>query len=436
MEPQVPCQPTMPKDGVFTSALDQERDAVRYALSAALVDAFPDLALLETEDHGFDIEEFVREGQCRVRTSKEAHSQFKRYWNGKVKKSGPWGDNCWRDVSWQGNEIQVVTLMMRFSHCDSYRHYILAPSQEIAVQFFDAVCLYCGEVRGQVLVYDAGRWSKSEELYESIVKTNYEDVILANRLRDEIKVDFEHFFSMKATYEQYKIPWKRGVLFLGPPGNGNTYMVKALSNGLKMPCLYVRSFSAEYRTDHDTIHEVFEKARATAPCLLILEDLDSLVNQGNRSYFLNEMDGFATNTGIVTLATANYPERLDPAILDRPSRFDRKYHFGLPELQERKNYIALWSGTLQEEMRLSPEEVESLADMTDEFSFAYLKELFLSGMMQWIDSDRKSSMASVLNAYCETLRSQMKSGKDVVGTPDIPPPMDRRAQMMARMMQR
>jgi len=336
----------------------------------------------------------------------------------------------------EGKKFQVVTLVIRWSHCDDYRHYILAQKQEDAVDLFEAVCKYCGEVRGEVLVYDAGRWAKSAELFEAIRKTNYDDVILANNQREEIKSDFERFFTMREAYDQYNIPWKRGVLFLGPPGNGKTFMIKALCNGLKMPCLYVRSFKAEYRTDHDTIHEVFEKARATAPCLLLLEDLDSLVDQGNRSYFLNEMDGFAANTGIVTLATANYPERLDPAILDRPSRFDRKYNFALPAATERHRYIELWNRSLKEEMKLLSKDIERLTEATDEFSFAYLKELFLSGMMQWIDNAHKTSMAGVLLGLSGALKEQMRSGKDVVVTSDLPPPIDRRAQMMARVMKR
>ena len=63
------------------------------------------------------------------------------------------------------------------------------------------------------------------------------------------------------------------------------------------------------------ITAVFQKARRHAPCVLIFEDLDSLVTKHKRSFFLNEMDGFAGNDGILALATTNHPEKLDPAIL-------------------------------------------------------------------------------------------------------------------------
>src|SRR5581483_5198304 len=106
-------------------------------------------------------------------------------------------------------------------------------------------------------------------------------------------------------------------------------------------------------TDEDNIHKVFDRARKSAPCLLVLEDLDSLLTTHNRSFFLNELDGFAANAGIVTLATTNHPERLDPSILDRPSRFDRKYPFEIPEQDERLAYITLCNETLKLSLRIS-----------------------------------------------------------------------------------
>lgn len=70
--------------------------------------------------------------------------------------------------------------------------------------------------------------------------------------------------------------------------------------------------------------QAFAKARAEAPCVLILEDLDSLINDNNRSFFLNQLDGLENNDGLLVIGTTNHFERLDPAITKRPSRFDRK----------------------------------------------------------------------------------------------------------------
>ena len=161
--------------------------------------------------------------------------------------------------------------------------------------------------------------------------------------------------------------------------------------------------------DEYSIRAVFERARASAPCILVLEDLDSLVTPTNRSFFLNELDGFAGNAGILTLATTNHPERLDPAIIDRPSRFDRKYPFDLPAVDERRVYVAQWNASLQPALRLSEAAAAQIAEQTEGFSFAYLKELFLSAMMRWIATAQPGTMEQVMGEQVDVLREQMVS---------------------------
>jgi transitional endoplasmic reticulum ATPase len=70
--------------------------------------------------------------------------------------------------------------------------------------------------------------------------------------------------------------------------------------------------------------EVFEKAREVSPCVVILEDLDSLITDYNRSFFLNQVDGLHNNDGLLLIGTTNHFDRLDPGLSTRPSRFDRK----------------------------------------------------------------------------------------------------------------
>ena len=180
------------------------------------------------------------------------------------------------------------------------------------------------------MVFDGGPWTGSGRLLRQIGGATFENLILPEKLKAEIQADVDRFFASRAAYEKYSVPWKRGLLFVGPPGNGKTHAIKALINETGRPCLYVKTFESENWTEETGIRRVFERARAASPCLLVLEDLDSLVSAENRSFFLNEMDGFAANVGILTIATTNHPGKLDPAILDRPSRFDRKYHSACP----------------------------------------------------------------------------------------------------------
>lgn len=398
---------------LLAEALAQPKDAMFAHLSQALENAYPDRAILETEDNAFDVHSFAHEGKCQWRPKPNVHQQWDRHWDGYHGRIAGRIFNTWHEVQWEGHELELVSIGQLQNHCRELRHYLIAKDDAIARSFFEAVCRFCSEVRGEILVFSEGHWSKSADLFESIRQTTLETLILAESLKESILADFQQFFECKETYTKHGIPWKRGVLFLGPPGNGKTHAIKGLTNALGKPCLYVRSFSAEYGSDHQCISAAFAKARESAPCLFILEDLDSLVTDQNRAYFLNELDGFYSNEGLLTVATTNHPERLDPAILDRPSRFDRKYTFDLPEAVDRKRYLAAFSSRLEPELRLTEGGIEQIAGLTDEFSFAYLKELFLSSMMAWISDHEHTSMDKVMATQTTTLRDQMKTATEV-----------------------
>lgn len=122
--------------------------------------------------------------------------------------------------------------------------------------------------------------------------------------------DVEGFFDRKADYKQFGVPWKRGIIFHGIPGNGKTISIKALMHFLSsrtepVPTLYVKSL-AECHGPHYAIRQIFEKARETAPCLLVFEDLDSLITDQVKSFFLNEVDGLESNDGIMMIGSTNY----------------------------------------------------------------------------------------------------------------------------------
>lgn len=128
---------------------------------------------------------------------------------------------------------------------------------------------------------------------------------------------------------------------------------------------------------------IFKKARHMAPCALIFEDLDSMVTDKVRSYFLNEVDGIQSNEGILMIGSTNHLDALDPAIAKRPSRFDRKYHFKVPGEHERTLYGQYWHRKLAGNPHVTfPEELcPIIAKWTEEFSFAYLKELFVTSLL-------------------------------------------------------
>lgn len=359
---------------LIADAYSQEKDGVFHRLSVLLHEAFPDRYVLETEDWAFDCQEYASKCHCHMAPIADCHGQISSASYNRHREIDTSPYSVAYEVEWRGHSFVIVYAGIQVSYCREVRQFLIAPDQVTAEEFFVAVCEWNGEVRGEVLVYREG-WQKDAELYRAIKTSTLENLVLEGDLKEQIRQDFEDFFRSRETYERYQIPWKRGVLLLGPPGNGKTHCIKALSNLLGVPCLYVRSFHHEHKSDNTAIHEVFYRARETAPCLLILEDLDSILNDGNRSYFLNEMDGFASNAGIMVVGTTNHPERLDPAILERPSRFDRKYTFNLPDLECRSTYIWTFSQNLEEALRLSDTDAQELAESTEGFSYAYLKEL-------------------------------------------------------------
>ncbi len=379
--------------------------AILYSVSQHLKEFFPGKAMLETDSTLFDVEDYAKAGLCQLSPKSLIYNQFESYWQevqGQMQVTYA-ARNAWYEVTWQGYSLEVLIV-----YCDNEHHYwVWGDIRETVETFFRAVWEWNAEVRGEVLVFENGCWAKDEDLFKGIKNSTFDNLVLPPHLQKAIYGDARQFFEARATYDEYNIPWKRGVLLVGPPGNGKTHAVKALINGLKMPCLYVKSFKNRSGIDENGIRVVFSRARKTAPCLLVFEDLDALITNQNRSFFLNELDGFASNAGILTVATTNHPEKLDPAIINRPSRFDRKYHFDLPGLPERVAYIEQWNKALKLAMRMSEAEIGRVGELTENFSFAYLKELFVSALLDWVNWREAATLGEVMALQTDLLRQQM-----------------------------
>ena len=398
-------------ENFIQDALYKPNDFIAYHVGRELAELHPGRTILEGKSGYFDLESFVRAEQCSVMEEKFVFHHVRTEWEGVGKKLKPEIQNSWLNVLWKGQLLDVVLLTWADDCYRRRHHWIVADERKVAEDFFHAVCDWSCEVRGEILVYQDGYFQKDKQLFDSIKNTTFENLILPDSLKQQIQVDFQQFFDSKEIYTQYGIPWKRGAIFIGPPGNGKTHTVKALINQLCKPCLYVRSFKSEYGTEEENMAEVFKRARMTPPCIVVLEDLDSMIDKNNRAFFLNELDGFQLNTGVVVLATTNHPQKLDSSILDRPSRFDRKYYFQLPAAAERMAYIEKWNEELQPELRVSERVAATLVTETEDFSFAYLKELFVTSMVQWI-SENAGSMDEVIMAQVGLLRGQMNQKKN------------------------
>ena len=259
------------------------------------------------------------------------------------------------------------------------------------------------QLHDEVYVYEDGYWQKDRTLFSAVSKASWDDVIINPAMKTALINDVESFFGSRETYLQYNIPWKRGVILHGPPGCGKTISIKALMNTVRqqdVSNLYVKSFKASgCQSDQASIRQIFVKARAVAPALLIFEDLDSLVTDELRSFFLNEVDGVEENNGLLIIGSTNHIDRLDTSITKRPSRFDRKFHFKTPSEQERRLYCQYWQSKLQSnpDIDFTYEVCQAVAAATEGFTFAYLKELFVQTLLVYISGgvDDTESAASL-----------------------------------------
>jgi hypothetical protein len=394
-------------ENFIREAIYKPNDYIAYHVGRELAELYPGKTVLEGLTGHFDLEAFVRDKRCFVVEEKSVFHHVRTEWEAAGEKLKERIQNSWLNVLWQGHLLDIILITWVDGCYHQRHHWIVAEERNVAEAFFEAVCAWSCEVRGEILVFQDSFFEKDQQLFDSIKSATFDNLILLQSLKQQIQDDFQQFFDSREVYERYGIPWKRGALFIGPPGNGKTHTLKALINQLGKPCIYVRNF-----IDEDDIAEVFKRARMVAPCLVVLEDLDAMVNKINRAFFLNELDGFRVNTGVVVLATTNHPEKLDPAILDRPSRFDRKYYFSLPPDSERLSYIRKWNEGLQPEMRVTEAAATKTVASTEGFSFAYLKELLVSSMMEWVPAGGSRTMDHVIAAQTELLRGQLNDKKE------------------------
>lgn len=208
---------------------------------------------------------------------------------------------------------------------------------------------------------------------------DWDRVVLDPTLIRLVRDDFESFLKREGWFKQHRLPFRRGYLFYGPPGNGKTSVLRVMASH---PAITAHSldFSNE-DLENGELTTVFDEAGRRAPSLVLFEDLDRLYGQtmtrDNRTritlqHLLNCLDGLAQHEGVIVVATANDPTALDPAILRRPGRFDRAVPFRPPAASLRQEYFRrLSTGSFDEEM------LTRAASETDGFSFAQLREGYI-----------------------------------------------------------
>lgn len=203
-------------------------------------------------------------------------------------------------------------------------------------------------------------------------------LVLSDALKKRVDAEITGFFApaVKELYAKLRVPYRRGVLLHGPPGNGKTSLIRFIGSSLPQVSAFLLCPDASFSVDD--LRDVVNRWTSEAPAILAIEDLDWLLKQVNVSTFLNLIDGIATadGKGMLLIATTNHPETLDPAVNNRPGRFDVVIEIPPPDEAQR---FAFLRRSLPE---VSEQAVREVARRAEGMSFAHLQEILrLSGML-------------------------------------------------------
>jgi cell division protease FtsH len=213
---------------------------------------------------------------------------------------------------------------------------------------------FMSQMQGGGRVMNFGK-SKAKTLNKDMPKTTFADVAGADEAVEELE-EIKDFLKEPAKFQAVGAKIPKGVLLYGPPGTGKTLLARAVAGEAGVPFFsisgsdFVEMFVG---VGASRVRDLFEQAKTNAPAIIFVDEIDAVGRHrgaglggghDEREQTLNqllvEMDGFDVNTGVILIAATNRPDILDPALL-RPGRFDRQIAVERPDLEGRKQILAV-----------------------------------------------------------------------------------------------
>jgi transitional endoplasmic reticulum ATPase len=236
--------------------------------------------------------------------------------------------------------------------------------------------------------------SAMREVMVEIPNISWEDVGGLEGIKNELKEAVEWPLKYPELFQKAGIRPLNGILLFGPPGCGKTLLAKAIATESQSNFISIKGpevFSKWVGESEKAIREVFRKARQAAPSIIYFDEIDA-ISSGRGEYagtqtfasivnqILVEMDGIENRKGIVTIASTNRPDIVDPAFL-RPGRFDRLIYVEAPDFESRIKILEVHT----KDMPLAEDiSLKHIAQLTEGYSGADLENLCREAGMEAI----------------------------------------------------